>query len=78
MPTMTPMLQEERQAQTANHRSRVGADRREQMRMRLIASAMLVFARRGADLLLEHAVDRLRTTYLDAIPARMREEAAAA
>jgi AcrR family transcriptional regulator len=32
-----------------NHRSRVGADRREQMRMRLIASAMLVFARRGVD-----------------------------
>jgi AcrR family transcriptional regulator len=38
-----------RPTQTANHRSRVGADRREQMRMRLIASAMLVFARRGAE-----------------------------
>jgi AcrR family transcriptional regulator len=34
---------------TGNHRSRVGADRRGQMRKRLIASAMLVFARRGAD-----------------------------
>jgi AcrR family transcriptional regulator len=32
-----------------NHRSRVGADRREQMRQRLIASAMLVFAQRGAE-----------------------------
>jgi AcrR family transcriptional regulator len=32
-----------------NHRSRVGADRREHTRMRLIASAMLVFAQRGPD-----------------------------
>lgn len=48
MPAITPMSQQERPTATANHRSRVGADRREQMRMRLIASAMLVFARRGA------------------------------
>jgi AcrR family transcriptional regulator len=32
-----------------DHRTRVGADRREKMRMRLIESAMLVFARRGAE-----------------------------
>lgn len=32
---------------TEDHRTRVGADRREKMRMRLIESAMLVFARRG-------------------------------
>lgn len=32
-----------------DHRTRVGADRREKMRMRLIESAMLVFARHGAD-----------------------------
>lgn len=34
---------------TLDHRTRVGADRREKMRMRLIESAMLVFARYGAD-----------------------------
>lgn len=32
-----------------DHRTRVAADRREKMRARLIESAMLVFARRGAD-----------------------------
>ena len=32
-----------------NHRTRVGADRREKMRIRLIESALLVFAHRGAD-----------------------------
>lgn len=32
-----------------DHRSRVAADRREKMRARLIESAMLVFARRGAE-----------------------------
>jgi AcrR family transcriptional regulator len=34
---------------TEDHRIRVGADRREKMRMRLIESAMLVFARRGVE-----------------------------
>lgn len=34
---------------TPNHRTLVGADRREKMRTRLIESALLVFARRGAD-----------------------------
>ena len=34
---------------TLDHRTRVGADRREKMRMRLIESAMLVFAGYGAD-----------------------------
>jgi AcrR family transcriptional regulator len=43
------MPQQAWSTQPANHRSRVGADRREQMRLRLIASAMLVFARRGAE-----------------------------
>ena len=33
----------------ANHRTRVGADRREKMRKRLIESALLVFARVGVD-----------------------------
>jgi AcrR family transcriptional regulator len=33
----------------ADHRTRVAADRREKMRGRLIESAMLVFARRGAE-----------------------------
>jgi AcrR family transcriptional regulator len=42
MPDALPM-------KTEDHRSRVGADRREQMRLRLIASAMLVFARRGGE-----------------------------
>ena len=32
-----------------DHRTRVGADRREKMRMRLVESAMLVFARHGAE-----------------------------
>jgi AcrR family transcriptional regulator len=34
---------------TEDHRTRVAADRREKMRARLIESAMLVFARRGAE-----------------------------
>lgn len=42
-----------------NHRTRVGAERREKMRARLLESAFLVFARRGAD---ATVIDEIITT----------------
>ena len=44
---------------TEDHRTRVGADRREKMQMRLIESAMLVFARRGVE---GSVIDEVSTT----------------
>lgn len=49
LPDPPPMPAASRRPPAPDHRSRVGADRRERTRMRLIESAMLVFAQRGAE-----------------------------